>query len=603
MAIRQTEEKITALYERLSRDDEIAGDSNSIVNQKRYLETYAEQHGYMNLAHYTDDGYSGGNFDRPSWKRLVADIEAGKVGTLLTKDMSRIGRNYLETGFYTEVMFRQYGVHFIAIANNVDSEDMNSNEFAPFLNIMNEWYLRDCSRKISSSIKIKGTSGKPTTTNCIYGYKKDPEDKDHWLVDEEAAAVVRRIYRMALEGHGSYEIAKILTEDKVESPGYYLAVRGRGTCRGMIDPAHKYDWHSTTVSHIIEKPEYKGHTVNFRSGKKSYKDKRVFYKPEDWMVFENTHEAIVDAETWELAQQTKRTIHRTDTTGEANPLTGLMFCADCGAKMYNHRGKTHEKRGGEMREYIADTYNCSAYSLSKVRETKACTSHSISTKAVRQILLETIRYVSQYALSDEEAFAKKVREASEIQQEDRAKELKRRLKKDEKRSRELDSLIKCLYESYALNKITEKRFEMLVAEYEKEQSELDEAIADGQKELETYNADTVRVDKFLSLAKKYTDFSELTTPMIYEFVDKIVVHKAEIIDGDRVQEVEVYLKYIGKLDIPSPEPTLEEIIAEEKRKRRKKNNHASYLRRKERLRLEAERAQRAAEEQAIDSSK
>nr|MBO6295562.1 recombinase family protein [Schwartzia sp. (in: firmicutes)] len=227
MSVKQTEEKITALYERLSRDDDLAGDSSSIVNQKRYLEGYAQQHGYANIRHYTDDGFSGGNFDRPDWKRLVADIEAGRVSAVLVKDMSRVGRNYLQTGFYTEVFFREHGVHFIAIANNIDSDDSSTGEFAPFLSIMSEWYLRDQSRKVAMAYKVKGKAGKPTTNNPIYGYKKDPEDKDHWLIDDEAAAVVRRIFRLAVEGHGPYDISKMLTAEKVESPAYYMAVRGR----------------------------------------------------------------------------------------------------------------------------------------------------------------------------------------------------------------------------------------------------------------------------------------------------------------------------------------------------------------------------------------
>ena len=303
MANRQTEEKITALYERLSRDDNLTGDSNSILNQKRYLESYAAQRGYTNIVHYTDDGWSGGNFDRPAWKRLVADIEAGKVAHLLCKDLSRIGRNYLQTGFYTEVMFRQKGVHFVAVANNIDSEEQDSGEFAPFLNIMNEWYLRDQSKKVSAAYRVKGKAGKPTTNNAIYGYKKDPEDKDHRLVDEEAAAVVRRIFRLAVEGHGPHEIAKILTQEKVECPAYYLARNGRGCRKNTVDTSRPYDWYGFTVSSMLAKPEYMGHTVNFRSSKKSYRDKRVKNDPSDWLIFENTHEAIVDPETWQLAQQ------------------------------------------------------------------------------------------------------------------------------------------------------------------------------------------------------------------------------------------------------------------------------------------------------------
>ena len=568
MSAKQTEEKITALYERLSRDDDLTGDSSSIVNQKRYLESYAEQHGCTNIVHYTDDGWSGGNFDRPDWKRLIGDIEAGKVATVLVKDMSRVGRNYLQTGFYTEVFFREHGVHFIAIANNVDNEDQSSSEFAPFLNIVNEWYLRDQSRKVATAYKVKGNAGKPTTNNAIYGYKKDPADKDHWLVDEEAAAVVRRIFRLALEGHGPYDISKLLTEEKVQCPGYYLASRGIGTRKNNTDMSRPYDWYGNTVSQILGKPEYIGHTVNFRSTKISYKDKRVKNAPEDWLIFENTHEAIVDAETWELAQKVRHTQRRKDTTGEANPLTGLLFCADYGAKMYNHRGK--QIREGHT--ILHDGYNCSTYTLTIERETKCCYSHSISTKALRELILETIRIVSAYAIENEEAFIEKVRAASEVRQQEAAKDLKRRINKAKKRIAELDVLIKKLYESFAMGKLPEARYDLLSDDYEQEQAVLRNALADDEAALAQFTADTARVDQFLALAKKYTDFTELTTPMINEFIDKIIVHAPTRDEyGDRCQQVEIHLNFIGKFDVPLPEPTQEE-LAEEAAQRKKRKN-------------------------------
>ena len=579
MATRQTEKKITALYERLSRDDDVAGDSNSIVNQKRYLETYARQHGYTNIVHYTDDGWSGGNFERPGWKRLVADIEAGKVAHLLCKDMSRIGRNYLQTGFYTEVMFREHGVHFVAVANNIDSDVQESSEFVPFMNIMNEWYLRDQSKKVAAAYRVKGKAGKPTTNNAIYGYKKDPEDKDHWLVDEEAAAVVRRIFRLAVEGHGPYEISKMLTAEKVECPAYYLARNGWGPRKNTTDMSRPYDWYGNTVSTMLTKPEYMGHTVNFRTSKKSYRDKRVKNDPEDWLIFENTHEAIVDPETWQLAQQVKRTVRRTDTTGVANPFTGLVFCADCGAKMYNHRGIRKKADG---KEYPSDFYNCSTYCLTIERETKQCFSHSVSTKALNELVLETIRTTASYAISNREEFIQKVRSISQVRQQEVAKELKRKVAKAQKRIAELDVLIKKLYETYAMGKLEEKRFEMLSTEYEKEQDELEQTLASDQASLDQFNEDTDRANKFLALAKKYTDFSELTAPMINEFVEKIVVHAPDRSTGERIQEIEIYLKFIGKFDVPMPEPTPEELAAEEKRRQKRIRDHEKYLRQKER---------------------
>ena len=469
MSVKQTESKITALYERLSRDDDNAGDSNSIVNQKKYLESYAQQRGYTNCRHYTDDGWSGGNFERPAWKQLIADIEAGKVAHVIVKDMSRVGRDYLQTGFYTEVFFRQHGVHFVAIANSVDSDDQNSNEFAPFLNIMNEWYLRDLSRKQKTAIRVKGESGKPTTNCAIYGYKKDPENKYHWL------------------------------------------------------------------------------------------------------IFEDTHEAIVDRETWELAQKLRKTPRRHDTLGEANPLTGLVFCADCGAKMYNHRS-----RGTESKPYPYDAFECSTYKLAGQKRSAACCGHHISTKALRTLILDTIRTVSTFAISNQEVFMEKVRSASQLRQAEAAKDAKRKLSKDKKRITELDTIIKKLYEPFAVGRITDERFDSLLADYEAEQKTLQASVTEAEERLSAFAEDSARVEQFLELARKYTDFSELTTPMINEFIEKIIVHAPERIDGDRVQEVEIHLRFIGQFELPAPELTEEEIKRQEFLKKERIRSRERY---------------------------
>ena len=573
MSARQTE-KITALYERLSRDDESLGDSNSIINQKRYLEGYAADRGYGNIVHYTDDGWSGGNFDRPAWKRLIADIEAGKVEHLLVKDLSRVGRDYLQTGFYTEVVFKRYGIHFVAIGNSIDSNDPSSGEFAPFVNIMSEWYLRDLSRKQRTAIRVKGESGKPTTNQAIYGYKKDPNDKYHWLVDEEAAAVVRRIYQLAIEGHGLSDIANILYRDKVESPAAYLAKQGRGPWKSKENIDRPYAWSDFIVGRILSKPEYVGHTVNFRSHKESYKDKQpIFHAPEDWLIFENTHEAIVDKATWELVQKLRGTPRRIDTLGEANPLTGLVFCADCGAKMYNQR-----TRGSDTKPYPSDAYECSSYKLAGQRRTAVCSNHHISTKALRALILETIKVTSTYAISNEAEFIQKVRAASEVQQAQAAKDLKRKLNKDKRRFDELDTIIKKLYESYAVGRIGEERFDTLLAGYEQEQATLRQSIAEGESALGSFEQDTANVEHFLDLARKYTNFSELTTPMINEFVEKIVVHAPDKSTGDRVQEVDIYLKFIGKFDAPMPEPTPEEIAEQERLQKERIRSRERYRR-------------------------
>ena len=579
-----TEQKITALYERLSRDDDQIGDSNSISNQKLYLQHHALQRGYTNYAHYTDDGYTGGNFDRPGWKQLIADIEAGKVERVIVKDMSRVGRDYLQTGFYTEVFFRQHNVHFIAIANNVDSDDEASNEFTPFFNIMNEWYLRDQSRKVTAAYKVKGSSGKPITNSAIYGYINDPEDKNHWLVDEEAAAVVRRIFRMAVEGHGPYEISRTLTAEKVECPSYYLAARGRGQWKNRIEQIRPHDWYGETVRIILKKPEYAGHTVNFRFSKKSYKEKRVKNDPEDWMVFKNTHEAIVDQETWDLAQVVTKTRRRTDTTGVANPLTGLVFCADCGAKMYNRRsGHVNPNTGNQI---MNDTYNCSNYSKSVERETRLCSSHNVSSRALRTLVLETIRKTSKYAIENEDEFRAKVQRESELRQANAVRELNRKVSKARQRSTELDTLIKKCYESFALGKMPEKRYEMLSAGYEQEQAELETVIAEGQAALDAYYEDSERVDQFIELARKYRDFDELTTPMLNEFVDKILVHAPERDEyGGRVQEIEIHLKFIGNFQVPEEEPTPEELAEDELVRKQRAEYRRKYAQRKERNRL------------------
>ena len=595
MNIRQTENKCTALYERLSCDDDLAGDSNSITNQKKYLELYAAEHGFLNCVHYTDDGWSGGNFERPSWKRLIADIEAGKVSAVLAKDMSRIGRDYLQTGYYTEVFFRQHGIHFIAIGNGIDSNDQNSSEYAPILNVMNEFYLRDFSRKQKAAYQARSRTGIPTTNHEIYGYKKDPEQKHHWLIDEEAAAVVRRIFQLSVNGKGPGQIANILRDDHIERPSVYFAKKGIGTRKSITDMNRPYDWSPTSVIQTIARPEYMGHSVNFRYHKESYKDKMaVMQAPENWVILENTHEAIIDPDTWHLAQQTRKTVHRIDKTGVANPLTGLVFCADCGAKMYNHRGQRNPRRENSGIDPVSglmpiDNYECSTYSGTKHHLEKECKRHYISTKALRALVLETIRLTSQYAIGNKEEFEQKVREASETRQSQAAKELKKKIAKAKKRAAELDGLIKKLYESYATGKITESRFETLIAEYEKEQAEVKALAETEQVQLDAYEADTDKVVHFLALAKKYTDFTELTPQMIYEFVDKILVHAPEKIEGERTQEVEIYLKYIGKFDVPIQETQNEENPeAEKKRKQRK--YHREYQQKRKQAKLAAEAA-------------
>jgi hypothetical protein len=574
--------KITVLYSRLSRDDEATGDSLSIVNQKAMLEKYAEQNGFVNTVHFSDDGFSGKNFERPDWQKLIEQIDAGNVGAVIAKDMSRIGRDYLQTGFYTEVYFREKGVRFIAIANNIDSDVRESGEFAPFLNIMSEWYLRDASRKVKASHKARGMSGKRLTFIPIYGYRLDPADKEKWVIDEEAAAVVRRIFSLTIEGKGAVVIARILANEKIERPSYYLYARGIVNYENTHDLTHPYAWSGNTIARMVAKAEYKGDTVNFRTTMESYKDKNAKQNPPDkWQIFKDTHEPIVDAITWETAQKCRKTKRRRD-HGEANPLTGLVFCADCGQKLYNHRmpypTTYRNKKGYLCHRPPKDVYACSTYSLTGRRFDRKCTSHQIRTVVLRELALDAIKAVSEYVNDSEKDFIKQVRDTSEIRQEETARAHRKRIDKEQKRAAELDTLIKRIYEDYVGGKLTGKRFEVLSQEYEQEQSELEISISLLQSELDGYAADGEKADRFIAIVKRHTDFTELTPQMIAEYIDRIVVHEADWTSGERHQEVEIHLNFIGKFDVPCAEPTQEEIAAEEEA-RQKRASHREAQRR------------------------
>lgn len=568
---RHDRNKITALYERLSRDDELAGDSNSIVNQKKMLEAYAEDNGYTNLRHFTDDGWSGGNFDRPGWNEMMKLVEDGEVGTIICKDMSRIGRNYLQVGFYTEVVFREKGIHFVAVSNGVDSDVSASSEFAPFLNIMNEWYLRDCSRKVKNAYKAKGVSGKPLTNCPPYGYLKDPGDKDRWIVDEEVRPVVERIFRMAAEGIGPYTIARRLSEDKVEKPSYYQARNGIGPYKNRCNMDTPYAWRGVTIQRMIEKPEYMGDTVNFRTTTESYKTKKqIINSPEDVLVFKDTHEAIIDRKTWYLVQELNKVRHRQDKNGELSPYSGKLICADCGCRMNRHSG--HYRKGadwkglpnGKMR-YEPESFNCSTYEKEYDKFVSGCSSHHIQTKAVEAVLLETIRYACRCVAEDRDSFVNSIRSTAKVKDEQTVKTLGRKLKKHEKRYAELDTLIKKVYEDNASGRLSDKRYEILSSDYEKEQDTIGAEIESIKAELARYEEDTDRTGEFLALVDKYTDIKELTPAIVNEFVEKILVHKAERIDGERVVELEIYLRFVGKMELPAQEMTPED-IEEHKRK-------------------------------------
>ena len=545
--------KITACYERLSRDDEQQGESNSITNQKKILEDFAERNGFANIRHFSDDGVSGTTFERRGFKEMIAEVEAGNVGTVIVKDMSRLGRDYLQVGYYTEVFFRQKGIRFIAVSNNIDSANGESSEFAPFLNIMSEWYARDTSRKIKAVYQSKGRNGKHTTNHAIYGYLKDPDDKTKWVVDPEAAEVVRRIFSLSVEGKGPALIARMLEAEGVEIPCVHQNKLGIGTRQNL---AVKYPcrWSSTTVATIVKKPEYMGHTVNFRTTKESYKDKRITQNPqEDWLIFENTHEAIIEPGIWQTAQRCRTVKRRSDTLGEPNPLTGLLYCADCGKRMFNHRLEAKERQrpdGSVVRVPARDNYMCSSYSYPGATLPDPCSMHFINSKNVNVLILETIRRTVGYARGNEAEFMETLREASAVRQADEAKAHRRLIAKNERRISELDLLFRKTYEDYAAGRLAEKRFELLSQGYEIEQAELEAQTANIKSELAQFDSDSFRADKFMELAKRYTDYSELTPAMLHEFIEKVIVHEADKSSGWRVQRVDIFLNYIGQFAVP-----------------------------------------------------
>lgn len=571
-------QKIHILYERLSVDDEKQGPSNSIVNQQQLLQEFAERNGLLPYIHVSDDGYSGTNWNRPGWQEVIARIEADQVSSLIIKDSSRMGRDYLRVGLYRE-MFREKGVRLIAVNDGIDTLT-GEDDFTPFREIMAEWYARDTSKKVKSVKQAKGRSGKPLAGNPPYGYMKDPNDKDCWLPDPEAAPVVRRIFNMALEGIGPMEIARRLNADRVECPSYYLGIRQRGNWQNSFNKDKPYAWWYSMVQVILARLEYCGHTVNFRTSKTSYKSKHITKNPqEEWLIFENTHEPIIAQETFDTVQKLRGTPRRHHRHGDPHPLTGLIFCSDCGAKLYNQRGNSYLKKYSTGHTCMAkppDTYECSTYKLYQKGSGIECSSHHIRTEAVKEIILDVLRKTSGYVREHEDEFAKLVREQSVIQNGMAAKTHQKQISKNERRISELDKLITAIYEDKVKGLLPEERFVQMAENYEREQTVLKQQTADLQAELDAFNADSVRADKFVDLVRRFTQFDTLTGSMISEFIDKIIIHEAEWSENDgrykgtRSQQVDVYLKYIGKFDAPdtrTPEEIEAERIALEKAER------------------------------------
>ncbi len=531
--------KITALYCRLSRDDDLQGDSNSIINQKAILKKYADDNGFENTAYFVDDGYSGTNFNRPDWQKLAALIDEGRVGTLIVKDMSRLGRDYLQVGMYTEMVFPNADVRFIAINNGVDSANQVDNDMTPFINIFNEFYAKDTSKKVKAVFRAKGNSGKPLTTNPPYGYLKDPNDKNHWIVDEEAAEVVKEIFRMCVSGKGPSQISKELIRRGIPTPAeHYKAIGVTAPAKLAEQPGF---WQQRTIADILIKPEYLGHTVNFRTRKKSFKCKKtVWNDPSEWAVFEGTHEAIIDQETFDIVQRIRDGRRRLTPMGEMPVLSGMLFCADCGAKLYQvrARGWTHEQE-----HFVCATYR-------KIKG--GCTSHQIHNVQVEEILLHEIRRVTAYAREHEDEFVQMVTKQNE-------KELNRQLRDSHKeleqamaRIAKLDTIVQRLYEDNLDGKISDERFSRMSATYEAEQSQLEQRVTELQEFVDAAKEQRLNVDSFIKLVKTYTEIPELTAELIRSFVEKIEVFQPEKVPGTRTkkQTICIHWNYIGVLDIP-----------------------------------------------------
>ena len=554
--------KYTALYERLSRDDEMQGESNSIVNQKRYLEEYAQAQGFKNIRHFTDDGYSGTNFKRPGFQKMIAAIEAGEIDVVCVKDLSRFGRDYLKVGFYTEIMFPEKGVRFIAINNSVDSANPTENDFTPFLNIMNEWYAKDTSNKIRAIFRSRMQDGKRCSGAIPYGYRRDPEDKNHLLIDEEAAKVVRRIYQMVIDGMGSQAIANQLTADNVLIPSAYLEQSEHGESRNHSyhDPCR---WNCTAVSYILDKQEYMGHTVLGKTICENFKTKkRRKARPDELIIFENTHEPIIDAETWHLVHKLRRRTRRKLANGSySHRLSGLVYCADCGKRLSYSSPQSQHRPDGKT--YDADSsFRCPTYK-SMYGE---CTMHYIKSSTLDKLVDEAVRKIARYVLRNEQAFLEQVRVLTSADQKHTQSEDKKELVNIKKRIAELDNYIKRLYEGNASGKIPDRQFEKLMAQYDSEQQELEERVKEIEVSIHEIQQESENGQQFVRLVQKYRDLTEIDQTALNEFIDKVVVHEATGgRTADRSQQIDIYFNFIGQFMV---EDTEEELLMQEQEAQR-----------------------------------
>lgn len=550
--------KITALYERLSRDDDLNGESNSIINQKKYLEDYAKRNGFKNIKHFTDDGYSGVNFNRPGFQSLIKEIEAGNVRTLIVKDMSRLGRNYLQVGFYTEITFPQKDVRFIAINNSIDSDKGSENDFAPFLNIMNEWYAKDTSNKIKAVFDARMRDGKRCSGSVPYGYNRLPGDKQTLVVDPMASKVVKYIFELADEGKNPSTIADILTEKKTLIPSAYMKEYHPEQYLGMkfSDP---FLWTKSTVTKILNRKEYLGCTILHKSVNTNFKlHKRRTTSEDEQYVFENTHEPIISQELWDRVQRKKEKVNRTNIRGtHHNRLSGYVYCADCGRRMtlQTHRNKKDNSK-------FDYSFRCGGYA-SKV---ESCTSHSIMANKLEALILSSVKRLSRFVLQDEQAFALELQALWSEKQDEKPKQSQSEMRRLKKRYDELSTLIRGLYENLMSGMLPERQYKILMKQYDEEQADIEEKMDSIQESVDTTRNKKSDINHFISLIRKYKNPTEVTDYMLSELIDKIVVYEAEGIGKEKTQRVDIYFNYVGQVNLAYTDEEIAEMKAEEERK-------------------------------------
>ena len=529
--------KITALYCRLSRDDELQGDSNSIRNQKEILQKFADDNDFLNTEFFVDDGFSGTNFERPDWKRLIALAEEGAIGTVIVKDMSRLGRDYLKVGYYTEELFPNLGIRFIAINNGIDSNNMQESDFTPFLNIINEWYAKDTSKKIRAVFKAKGESGKPLSVNPPYGYLKSPENKYVWIIDEKAAEVVREAFRLCMAGYGPSQIAHEFTERRILNPTAHAKALGIGKPDRRIY-TDDYSWSTSTITRMLSRREYLGSVVNFKTHRKSYKQKKQIWNDvSEWEVFENIHEAIIDRETFDIVQQIRNGRRRKTPLGEMPMLSGMLYCQDCGKKMYQVRNKnwTHEQ----------ENFVCSTYRKIK----GGCSSHQIKNVVVEEELLKSIRKMFKYVKEHEDDFVNQVLSKSKKELANTIHRNKIDLQQISERIDKLDEIIRRLYEDNIDGKISDERFMKLTVNYENEQKELEEKRASLEDFIAVETDTAKNADRFIKIVNRYIEITELNAEIIREFVEKIYISRREVVDGVKSKRVNIVWNFIGEFKL------------------------------------------------------